>query len=348
MDIIIDKLLVVEDEDEMRSGIVETLKKDFVSIYEARNGAEAIEAAARNFGMLERGIVLLDIMLPDMSGIEVLKKIKSENINLFVIMVTALKDTKTAVEALSEGASDYITKPFKIDELIRKVKDLYRNETLARNMEFVCKKLDKWQADFDKRHLLTKQYEAGTGRKIPADQLLKFVSPPLNGRLEFGSYEELGNDIKARLKNKVDIKPGQSSILIVDDEEEMRSGLSRLLKTKYKTSSTGDGKETLGIFKKGLFDLILLDIRLPDMTGIELLKEIRKIDSDVCVIMVTALKDIEVTVDAMNAGASDYITKPFKLENVTAAVAQQLELKYHKKRLEILIEQLKKETATFG
>ena len=85
----------------MRSAIVEMLKDDFKSIYEAKNGAEAISATESHFGMLESGIVLLDIMLPDMSGIEVLEEAKKVSPDTVRILLTGFADVELAQEAIN-------------------------------------------------------------------------------------------------------------------------------------------------------------------------------------------------------------------------------------------------------
>jgi two-component system, NtrC family, response regulator AtoC len=123
----------------------------------------------------------------------------------------------------------------------------------------------------------------------------------------------------------VEIKP---NILIVDDDEMMCHTLSDVLKKmSYEVTSVQTGEAALHPLREGIFDLILLDIRLPDMNGLDVLKKIREIDSDPFVIMMTAYADVQTAVTAMKAGAYDYINKPFEIEELRLTIKKALETK---------------------
>lgn len=108
-----DKILVVDDEQSMREFLEIMLKKEGYQVSLASNGEEASQLAERDiFDM-----VLLDIRMPKMDGISALKKIKATSPETIVIMITAYASTDTAIHAMKEGAYDYITKPFKIEEI---------------------------------------------------------------------------------------------------------------------------------------------------------------------------------------------------------------------------------------
>jgi DNA-binding NtrC family response regulator len=116
------------------------------------------------------------------------------------------------------------------------------------------------------------------------------------------------------------------AILVVDDDEVMRQTLSDVLKKRGYTVSTAEtGGQTISSIKKQLFDLILLDIRLPDMDGLDVLKGIKEIESDLMVIVMTAYSDVQTAVTAMKSGAYDYIDKPFELEELKILIQKALE-----------------------
>ena len=116
------------------------------------------------------------------------------------------------------------------------------------------------------------------------------------------------------------------AILVVDDDEVMRQTLSDVLKKKgYVVSTAETGGQTISSIKKQLFDLILLDIRLPDMDGLDVLKRIKEIESDLMVIVMTAYSDVQTAVMAMKSGAYDYIDKPFELEELKILIQKALE-----------------------
>ena len=108
------KILVVEDDQNMRDNIVEILEAGEYQVVSAVNGEDALEQI-RNDTI---DLVMLDIAMPGMSGMDVLPVIKKEYPATRVIMVTAFSNVETAVEAMRNGADDYVTKPFKIHELL--------------------------------------------------------------------------------------------------------------------------------------------------------------------------------------------------------------------------------------
>ena len=110
-------------------------------------------------------------------------------------------------------------------------------------------------------------------------------------------------------------------LLTVDDEMGIDSFFYEFFTARnYEVLSAMSGKNAIEIVKKERPHVILLDIRMRGMDGIETLKKIREIDKDAVVIMVTAVKDDEMVRQALDAGADDYITKPLSLEYLEKAV----------------------------
>ena len=107
------------------------------------------------------------------------------------------------------------------------------------------------------------------------------------------------------------------SILVVDDEVAIRENLDLLLSdANYRVTLADSGKEGLRRVESELFDLILLDVMMPDKNGLEVLKEIHQISPETAIIMITAFGTIENAVSAIKAGASDYVTKPWDNEKL--------------------------------
>lgn len=116
-------------------------------------------------------------------------------------------------------------------------------------------------------------------------------------------------------------------ILVVDDEAKMRRILEIMLnQLGYQVSQAADGMQALEFLQQTSVDLVITDLRMPNMDGIELLKQIRLKDEDTMVIVVTAYGTVETAVAAMKYGACDYIVRPFELEAVEAAVKRALTL----------------------
>jgi two-component system response regulator PilR (NtrC family) len=109
----------------------------------------------------------------------------------------------------------------------------------------------------------------------------------------------------------------RESILVVDDEEVMRDVLQTLLgRAGYEVILAANGAEGLALARQRVFDAAIVDVMLPEMGGLELLEELKKIDADLVVLMITAFASVETAITAMKKGAFDYITKPFKHEEV--------------------------------
>ncbi len=118
----------------------------------------------------------------------------------------------------------------------------------------------------------------------------------------------------------------KGSILVVDDESEIREGLEMLLASEgYGVSSAGTGASGLAKLEEHPFDLLLLDVSLPDRNGIDLLREIRLRDPQLSVVLITAYGSIDMARAAFKSGAMDYITKPWSNDELLAQVAQAVE-----------------------
>jgi len=118
----------------------------------------------------------------------------------------------------------------------------------------------------------------------------------------------------------------ESKILVVDDEKLIRWSLEQnLTKEGYEVITAEGGKECLKLVKEELPDLILLDIHLPGMDGMDVLKIIKEINKDALVIMITAYGAVETAVRAMKLGAYDFVEKPFNMEKIKVIIKKALE-----------------------
>lgn len=114
-------------------------------------------------------------------------------------------------------------------------------------------------------------------------------------------------------------------VLLIDDEVGIRTSLKMVLEPTYEVLPAKDGEEGLALFRTGAPDLILLDILLPGIDGLGVLKAIRAEDARVAVVMLTANTTVKTAVEAMKMGAADYISKPFDVEELKLSVTRALE-----------------------
>ena len=115
-------------------------------------------------------------------------------------------------------------------------------------------------------------------------------------------------------------------ILVVDDESDMRTALSHALnRGGFSVESAVSGTEALIKLKKDAFSMVITDIKMPEMSGIEVLGAVKKLSPRIPVIMITAYGSIHNAVEAMQAGAADYLLKPFSFETLETTVKKVLE-----------------------
>ena len=117
----------------------------------------------------------------------------------------------------------------------------------------------------------------------------------------------------------------KSKLLVVDDEESIREFLEIMLKKEgYQVTLAEDGQQAIDLLKGKSFDMIISDMQMPRVTGIELLKHVKDNNPEIVFMMITAFGTTESAVDAMKMGAYDYITKPFKIDEVRMNIANAL------------------------
>ncbi|HEY8269298.1 MAG TPA: sigma-54 dependent transcriptional regulator [Pseudobdellovibrionaceae bacterium] len=132
----------------------------------------------------------------------------------------------------------------------------------------------------------------------------------------------------------------KSRILVVDDEESIREFLEIMLKKEgYEITLAEDGQKAKDLLAKKSFDMIISDLQMPHVTGIELLKHVKETAPEIVFMMITAFGTTETAVEAMKMGAYDYITKPFKIDEVRLNIQNAL----RSRNLEVENRSLKKE-----
>jgi len=139
-----------------------------------------------------------------------------------------------------------------------------------------------------------------------------------------------------------DSNESRGRILFVDDEPTSRLGLEQLLRRKgFRVQSEADGEATLRAAAEFAPDVVVTDLRMPKMDGIELLKQLRAQDRDVPVIFVTAFGEVATAVAAMRAGADDYLTKPLEIDELILAIERAMERRALRSETEDLRRQLR-------
>jgi DNA-binding NtrC family response regulator len=124
----------------------------------------------------------------------------------------------------------------------------------------------------------------------------------------------------------VTLTAGKARILVVDDEKHQRDILQMILESEgYETVTAGNGRQALQAVQAQPFDLALTDLKMPDMNGIDVLRDLLKVQPGLCVILMTAHGSIDSAVEAMRHGAFDYLTKPLEREQLLLVLGRALE-----------------------
>ena len=118
----------------------------------------------------------------------------------------------------------------------------------------------------------------------------------------------------------------RAKLLVVDDERSMRELLSIVLRREgYDVTLAENGRAAIDHLERGRFDLLISDIKMPDMTGVDVLRSAKRIDPDILGIMITAFASADTAIEAMRLGAHDYLSKPFDVDELKMKVRNALE-----------------------
>jgi DNA-binding NtrC family response regulator len=115
------------------------------------------------------------------------------------------------------------------------------------------------------------------------------------------------------------------SILIIDDDKSLLESYTVLLEDEFQVATAETGEAGLDLVRHTNVHIVLLDIRLPDIYGIEVLRRLKALDENVDVIMITAVRDVHVAVEAIKTGAYDYVVKPFEIDEILSLLRRTLE-----------------------
>jgi DNA-binding NtrC family response regulator len=257
-------VLVADDDDEVRELIAQDLRAHGFEVIEAANGFDALLQVMR----ARPDIVVLDLLMPRLGGLEALKQIRESAPDTVVVVVTGGDDPSLAAQALFLGAADVLAKPL----------------------------------DLARLRAVLAEPPAPRPKAPPAER---------SGRAE--------PPAKASAAGRV---------LIVDDDPEVREVLEEFLAEHgYATRSAGDAPGAFWALMQEMPDVVLLDIGLPGLSGVEIIPTIRFAGRDVKIIMVSGITDVELAKRALAYGAFDYVTKPVDLEYLLRSLETALSMK---------------------
>jgi len=140
----------------------------------------------------------------------------------------------------------------------------------------------------------------------------------------------------------------KGTILIVDDEVGPRESLRMILKPIYEVYTAADGHEALRFLHDKNIDLVTLDLKMPGLSGIDVLREIKKFQPDIEVIVITGYGTLNNAQEAIRFGAGDFISKPFNVADIIAIVSKSFERRSYNLKIKNLIQQIKGLRSSLG
>lgn len=396
------KILVVDDEQQICQNVEKILSKNDFEIIQATSAKDALDKMAKD----SFSLLISDIVMPEMNGLELLKLVKKEWPLTKAVMMTAYASTDTAVKAIRLGALDYISKPFTPDELrstIDKalVGELIEAATTEKEKEIIdvdipfdpeevakytgqnytdklgpsdmpvveaapetlegycglgnmvcdifkklgntCKggmKTSECPQLKAKKKKAAKAKKADTANLIGIDhpfnyeEVISITGPEYVRNLHhegyaYVPYEELKQNV-ARLMAKETERPADvrelaaetqaADILVIDDEVAVNNNIRKILAKKdYTVDQAFTKNEALEHIAQKTYSLVLLDLKIPEVNGLELLKAIRDQRPETMVIIITGYASIETAVESSRMGVIDYLPKPFTPDEIRIA-----------------------------
>lgn len=278
-------ILVVDDEPSNLELLEGILAPAGHAVRTSRGGREALKAVEEELPDL----ILLDLMMPGVSGFEVCEILRADarTARIPIIIVTALAQLGVKERALTLGADDYLTKPIDPPDVLARVEAMLKVRHLQQDLDRTLAYLHELEVA---RHHHRRQALVELGVSVPA--------PPRPAH-----------------------ESGPPAILLVDDEEMTRQFYGDLLvESGFRVVATGSGTEALAALPRHAFEAVVLDIMMPELSGLETLEQIRRVSPDLPVIILTAHPSSHNAIVALKLGAFDFIVKGLHHELVIMAV----------------------------
>ncbi len=340
------KVLVVDDDYSSRLFLQKVLEKESYPTTLCSDGLEALEILNRQ----SFDLVITDLKMESVGGIELLEKIKFTDPQIAVIILTGHASIKTAIEALRLGASDYLIKPINIEELRIRVRKALERQDLERRLTEAERRItynatittanheinqpltvilsgtDMIKMELERRGVSDAkifnyiQLIQKASHRI-ATILRKFreISSPVIQKIPHGMQMI---ELKVEKKEK---KPEEQYILVIEDEENLREIIKDVLENEsFKVILAASSQEGIELYKSqgDLIDLILLDFHLPDAPGSQVFEKLMEINPDTKIIITSGFEFDENIQKVLDQGASGYLSKPFDREQITSLIRQ--------------------------
>jgi DNA-binding NtrC family response regulator len=282
------RVLLVDDEEDYVRTMAERMEMRDLSSRVALSGAEALEMVEDE----APDVMVLDLRMPGIDGMQVLERVKEEHPQVQVIILTGHGSDKEEKEARALGAFEYLQKPADTGQLIDVITAAWK-----RGLKVAADFLKESKGEFDRTMQATAWAEAGEP-ELAVDAMRKAPAP------------------EAAHADDHSIK-----VLLVDDEEDyVRTMAERMEMRDLGSEVALTGEQALAMLEEDLPDVMVLDLRMPGMTGMEVLARVKEAHPQVEVIILTGFGSEKDEEEARRLGAFDYLRKPVDINDLMSTI----------------------------
>jgi DNA-binding NtrC family response regulator len=282
------RVLLVDDEEDYVRTMAERMEMRDLSSRVALSGAEALEMVEDE----APDVMVLDLRMPGIDGMQVLERVKEEHPQVQVIILTGHGSDKEEKEARALGAFEYLQKPADTGQLIDVITAAWK-----RGLKVAADFLKESKGGFDRTMQATAWAEAGEP-DLAVDAMRK--APPVEG--EHADARSI-------------------KVLLVDDEEDyVRTMAERMEMRDLGSDVALTGEEALAMLEEELPDVMVIDVRMPGMSGIEVLARVKEAHPQVEVIILTGFGSEKDEEEARRLGAFDYLRKPVDIVDLMSTI----------------------------
>ncbi len=339
-------ILVVDDDYASRLMLKKALEHDNYMVTLCSNGTDALTLLQQQ----KFDLVLTDLIMQGISGIDLLEKVRELNKDMATILLTGHASIETAVQAVRLGASDYLLKPINLEELQIRVKRAFERLELEKRLYEAERKLTYNATIATTNHEINQPLTV----IISAIDMIKMELQKLNiNNQRLTNYLQLMHKSSLRIANilrklreisspkiqdvplgmkMIEIQDDKQTaamaldnryILVIEDEEQLRQILQSVLNSaSYKVILAETAHEGIDLYRadKELIELVVLDFNLPDANGLNVLHQLQSLNPEVKILLTSGFDVDESIQEALKLGALEFIRKPFNRQQILESV----------------------------
>lgn len=339
------RILVVDDDYASRLMLKKALENEGYDITLCNNGDEAIKELQK----ASYDLVITDLIMDGISGIELLSKVKEISTDIAAILLTGHASLETAIEAVRLGASDYLAKPVNLEELQIRVKRALERVELEKRLYEAERKLTYNATIATANHEINQPLTVIISAidmvkmelerlKITDERLFNYLDLMHKSSMRIANILRKLREITSPKIQEVPLgmkmiemqeesasSPEQHKryILVIEDEENLRQIVQDVLESEgYKVIMAQTAEEGVNLYQsnKELIEVVVLDFYLPDADGLEVLGQLMEQNKKVKVLLTSGFDVDDSIRQALQLGAIDFIRKPFNRQQILTAI----------------------------